>query len=126
MRNRDRRLVGIRAPRRSGEGEEEKREKVATHYWSHSSVRLTTVALAVVFRLIPTMSFAATAVVQPVRVVECSEVFDAIAGSAEAVMVFETVGIAVPVAIFQTSTVAVPVSTLIFHALIVQANGIVR
>jgi len=80
--------VGIRAPRRSREGEEEKREKFTTHYWSHYSVRLTTVALAVTFRLIPTMSFAATAVVQPVRVVECSELFYAMAGVAEAVIVF--------------------------------------
>ncbi|MGD0580940.1 MAG: hypothetical protein ABSC08_18690 [Bryobacteraceae bacterium] len=54
------------------------------------------------------MSFALTAVVQPVRVVEWIAVPALIAGINEAVMVFETVGIAVPVVIFQTSTVTVP------------------
>ena len=48
------------------------------------------------------------------------------AGSAAAVMVFATVGIAVPVAIFQTSKVIVPVSTVIFQAEMVQANGTVK
>jgi hypothetical protein len=71
----------------------------------------------------PKMSLAETAVVQPVRVVECRAVPDAIAGSADAVMVFATVGIAVPFAIFQTSNVIVPVSTVMFQALSVQAKG---
>lgn len=41
-------------------------------------------------------------------------------------IVFATVGIAVPVAIFQTSNVTVPVSTVIFQAEIVQAKGTVK
>ena len=43
------------------------------------------------------------------------------AGFADAVMVLDTVGIAVPVAIFQRSNVTVPASTVMFHALMVQA-----
>jgi hypothetical protein len=43
------------------------------------------------------------------------------------VIVFATVGLAVPVAIFQTSIVAVSAGEmLIFQALIVQANGMVK
>lgn len=47
------------------------------------------------------------------------------AGWADAVIEFVTVGMAVPVAIFQTSMVAVPVSTAMFHAEMVQAYGTV-
>jgi hypothetical protein len=67
------------------------------------------------------MSFAATEVVHPDIDVLCSAVPVESAGLAEAVIVFVTVGIAVPVAIFQMSNVTVPASTVIFHAVIVQA-----
>jgi len=73
----------------------------------------------------PTISFFATAVVHPVKVVEWIAVPTEIAGTADAVMLFDTVGIAVPVAIFQISIVAVPVSTAIFHAEMLHANGTV-
>ena len=82
--------------------------------------------MATVLIFTPTMSFAATVVVQPVKVVEWMAVPVEIAGSADAVIVFATVGIAVPVAIFQMSNVIVPVSTVMFHAVMVQANGTVK
>lgn len=84
-------------------------------------MRFTKLAVAVTLRLTATISLAVTVVVQPVRVVEWTEVPVEIAGIAEAVIVLEIVGTAEPVAIFQMSTVAVPASTLIFQAAIVQA-----
>jgi hypothetical protein len=71
--------------------------------------------------LMPITSLAETDVVHPVKVVEYLLVPVESAGSADAVIVFDTVGIAVPVAIFQTSNVTVPASTEMFQLLIVQA-----
>jgi hypothetical protein len=68
---------------------------------------------------------ALTLVVHPVSVVLCKTVPVEIAGNAEAVIVFETVGFAVPVAIFQTSMVSVPASTSITQPTIAQAKGTV-
>lgn len=75
--------------------------------------KLTSVALATVFKLIPTTSPLATDVVQPVSVELAALVPVAIAGVADAVIVLVMVGNAVVEVIFQTSTVAVPVSTKI-------------
>jgi hypothetical protein len=69
------------------------------------------------------MSFAATAVVQPVRVVDRMAVPLEMDGVAEAVIELAAVGTDVPDAIFQTSTVAVPASTVMVQAEIVQAKG---
>src|SRR5579872_2528368 len=89
-------------------------------------MRLAFVALATVLMLTAKISLAATLVVQPVKVVECTAVPEEIAGSAEAVIELPEVGIAVPVATFQTSNVIVPVSTVMFQAEIVHAKGTVK
>ncbi len=72
------------------------------------------------------MSLAVTEVVHAVSVVLCIAVPVLMAGRADAVIVFVTVGMAVPVPIFQISNVTVPASTVAFHAEIVQAYATVK
>ena len=79
------------------------------------------VAALIAVTLNASLSPAAIEVVQPVSVAECRQLFDAMAGVAEAVI--EAVGSPVPVAILNTSTVAGPVSTHKSHAEMVPANG---
>src|ERR1700693_5356054 len=95
-------------------------------HWSHSTTRDANLAPATAFRLIATMSFANTAVVQPGSAVEWMAVPLEMDGNAPGAMELAGAGIADPAAVFQMSNVAVPPSTAMFHAEIVHAYGTVN